>query len=259
MVDRVFRPVASASGNLSHQERVKAVAETIAQMTISGEALDGDRLVSERALAELIHCSRRQIRAALEVLERRGDVRRIPRSGTYVTERAGSLPVASSSELESVSRLMTARLGLEPVAAQVAAQEASRAELLQIYDAMKKVEQNIDRGIRADDADTNFHQAIIRASHNPYIIGMMLMIDHLIRTHYAPFRQAMLRHPTLGRKFLEQHAAIYWAIREHRPEEAAAATRAHVNYATHSVIEVVSDTDQTAAIPSPRTRAGNRR
>jgi GntR family transcriptional repressor for pyruvate dehydrogenase complex len=220
-------------------EKVSAIADAITGLTLSGEAVDGDRLVSERALAELVHCSRRQVRAALDVLERRGDVRRVPRSGTYVTERAGTLPVTSSNELESISRLMTARLGLEPVAAQVAAQEASRAELLAIYEAMKKVERNIDRGIRADDADTNFHQAIIRASHNPYIIGMMLMIDHLIRTHYAPFRQAMLRHPTLGRKFLEQHAAIYWAIREHRPEDAAAATRTHVQYASSSVVDVV--------------------
>lgn len=233
------------------------LAAAIVDLASSGAALNGDRLVSERELSELVHESRRQVRAALVHLERQGDVRRVPRSGTYVTERSGVLP-AAGGELASIYRLMAARIGLEPVAAQVAAQEANRSETLQIYEAMKKVEANIHRHLAADDADTNFHQAIIRASHNPYIIGMMLMVDHLIRSHYAPFRQQLLRDRAMGGIFLDQHYAIYQAIREHRPEDAAAATRTHVNYATESlatVAEAERPPRAEKAGPQPRMRS----
>ena len=239
---------------------VEKLAAAIVDLAASGAALNGDRLVSERQLAELVHESRRQVRTALRHLERTGDVHRVPRSGTYVTDRSGMLP-APRGELGSIYHLMAARLGLEPVAAQVAAQEAKRSEILQIYSAMKKVEENLRRHVGADDADTNFHQAIIRASHNPFLIGMMSMVDHLIRTHYAPFRQKLLRDPTMGAKFLDQHHAIYQAIRDHRPEDAASATRTHVNYATQSLAaaagsEPPSRPGGTARDHAPRTDAG---
>jgi GntR family transcriptional repressor for pyruvate dehydrogenase complex len=152
-----------------------------------------------------------------------------------------------SGELNSIYRLMAARIGLEPVAAQ----EANRRETLEIYAAMKKVEANIHRYLAADDADTNFHQAIIRASHNPYIIGMMLMVDHLIRTHYATFRHQLLHDPIMSQTFLDQHYAIYQAIREHRPEEAADATRTHVDFATVSLATAAGSEE-----PRPLRRPG---
>jgi len=56
----------------------------------SGELLPGEKLLSERAMAEFYDVSRATVQYALNALARSGYVYRVPGSGTYVREKAGS-------------------------------------------------------------------------------------------------------------------------------------------------------------------------
>ncbi len=159
----------------------------------------------------------------------------MPRSGTFVTVRKETLGQRSTKEEASNFQLMEARLGLEPVAARLASQVATRGDILRVYEAMHLVEKRVGLHVAADDADTNFHLAIVRASHNPYLIGMMMMVEHLIREHYAPFRQQMLSDARLSRAFLDQHEKIYWAIRRHDGDNAFQAAQAHILFSIESL------------------------
>lgn len=196
---------------------------------------DVDRILPERHLTEHLGVSRRKLRQAMAMLERQGLIRIVPRSGTFVTVRKERLGQRSTKEEASNFQLMEARLGLEPVAARLASQVATRGDILRTYEAMHLVEKRVGLNVAADDADTNFHLAIVRASHNPYLIGMMMMVEHLIREHYAPFRQQMLIDARLSHAFLDQHEKIYWAIRLHDGDRAFQAAQAHILFSVESL------------------------
>jgi len=201
----------------------------------SGEVIHQDRLLSERELIEVLGVSRRKLRQAVAVLERQGVVHTIPRSGTYVSLPDVLARPHGPTEEESNFQLMEVRLGLEPVAARLASRSATRGDVINIFHAMTQVEKKIHQHVAADDADTNFHLTIVKASHNPYITGMMMMVEHLIREHYAPFRRQMLRDPHLSHMFLKQHEAIYLAIRGHQSEAAAKAAEDHIVFSMETI------------------------
>lgn len=210
-------------------EDVEKLAEQLEQFIQTGHIVEDDRLLPERILTEQLGTSRCKLRHAMAILEHKGLISTVPRSGTYVTiNNSGVIGGRGTQEETSNFQLMEARLGLEPVAARLVSQAAGRSELLGIFHAMNLVKQRVDLHVSADDADTNFHLMIVKASHNPYIIGMMMMVEHLIREHYAPFRQQMLRDTRLSHAFLTQHEAIYLAIRQHDADAAAQAAYDHI-------------------------------
>ncbi len=62
------------------------VAEALTERIEQGSLAPGDRLLSERGLAEDFGVNRRTIRQALDVLTRRGQVERRRGSGTFISE-----------------------------------------------------------------------------------------------------------------------------------------------------------------------------
>lgn len=212
---------------------LEKLVRQLKELIESGLIVVDDRLLPERTLTEQLGSSRRKLREAMAVLEHQGTICTIPRSGTYVTVNA-SIGGRGNKEEASNFQLMEARLALEPVAAGLASRVANRTDLLNIFHAMNLVKKRVDLRVSADDADTNFHLSIVNASHNPYIIGMMMMVEHLIREHYAPFRQKMLRDTRLSYAFLIQHEAIYQAIRRHDDDAASKAARDHIIFSIES-------------------------
>ncbi len=143
-------------------------------------------------LTEQLGTSRRKLRHAMAILEDKSLISTVSRSGTHVTLNNSEVIEGRGTQEETPNfRMMKTRLGLERVAARMVSQVAGRSELLNIFHVMNLVKQRVDLHVSVDDADSNFHLMVVKASHNPYIIGMM-MIEHLIREHYFPFRQQML-------------------------------------------------------------------
>ncbi len=211
------------------------LADQLTRLIQEGSIVFEDRLLPERILAEQVGTSRGKLRQAMALLEHRGLIATVPRSGTYVTmSHAGVTGGRETQEETSNCQLMQARLGLEPVAAGLAATGANRSEVLQIFHAMNRVKDRVGMRVSADEADTNFHLTIVKAAHNPYLTGMMMMVEHLIREHYAPIRQRMLQDVTLSHAFLMQHTAIYTAIRRRDAALAEKAARDHIIFSIDS-------------------------
>lgn len=216
------------------EDEVTDLAQRLRDLIQSGDGVADDRLLSERTLTEQLEVSRRKLRQAMALLEHQGVIRIVPRSGTFVTMEAEPLGQRANKEEASNFQLMEARLGMEPVAARLASQVATRGDIIRIYEAMHLVEKKVGLRVAADNADTNFHLTIVHASHNPYLIGMMMMVEHLIREHYAPFRQKMLRDVRLSRAFLDQHEKIYLAVRGHDAQGAFQAAQEHIMFSIQS-------------------------
>ena len=76
-------------------------------------------------------------------------------------------------------------------------------------------------------ADEDFHAAVAAASHNPFLVSAVRDARRLQRQS-----STIGIHGTVGgdtEEAVEEHEAIYRAIRDGRPEEAAEAAAAHLD------------------------------
>ncbi|MEW5421705.1 FadR/GntR family transcriptional regulator [Amorphus sp. 3PC139-8] len=181
----------------------------------------GDRIPSERDLAQLFDVKRHQIRKALEILREAGDLapppqRRAPRALPRISEELVSL----TNPLEVIEL----RVLLEPGLARFASMRASPAEIAQILEKS----QTPDPAAYGE-TDLAFHLAIATASRNS-----------LASELYQVLRQvgvdARLRVPSDGqpkcpKRIAErdaEHNRIAEAIASRDPDAAEQAMRDHL-------------------------------
>ena len=160
--------------------------EQIAEKVKLGELAVGDRLPSERALAEQMEISRPTLREAVRVLVDSGliDVRRGAGGGRVVaTEIVPPELVARRKDMRihEVAQVLEARRVLEPQVAQLAAMRAGPED----FDAMQRTiedqhalvaEGSVSRGGREDRflaLDVRFHLALARSTGNGVLVGLV--------------------------------------------------------------------------------------
>ncbi len=169
------------------EEAVEQIAEKIKM----GELRVGDRLPSERALAEQMHISRPTLREAVKVLQDSGliEVRRGSGGGMFVAaEYVPPELVAQRREMRigEVGHVLEARRLLEPRVAQRAAARATEDDyraLEQTIAAQRRVLEAGDllEGGREDrflQLDVQFHVGMARATGNQMIVTL---VRHLYR------------------------------------------------------------------------------
>jgi GntR family galactonate operon transcriptional repressor len=158
----------------------------LARMIASGAVLPGQSLPPEAELSQKFGVSRTVVREAIKGLEAKYLVRSRPRVGTVVLPRedwalldaevlgwmADYLDVTQFAD-----SVLEARRAIEPAAAELACARASLADLAEVekaLDAMATAGGDPEVFTRADLA---FHEALLRASHNP----VFLQFIHSIR------------------------------------------------------------------------------
>ncbi|PSR24471.1 MAG: hypothetical protein C7B46_21040, partial [Sulfobacillus benefaciens] len=94
-------------------EDVEKLVGQLEQFIQTGHIVEDDRLLPERILTEQLGTSRRKLRHAMAILEHKGLISTVPRSGTYVTvNNSGVVGGRGNQEETSNFQLMEARLGL---------------------------------------------------------------------------------------------------------------------------------------------------
>jgi GntR family transcriptional repressor for pyruvate dehydrogenase complex len=204
----------------------------IRAMIQSGELPPGARLPPEHQLAAQLGISRSGIREAVKVLAsaRVLDVRR--GDGTYVTSLAPALlleGVGFAVELlqgETLLEVMEVRRLLEPAATGVAAQRISERELDELGDLLQTM-----RGVAADaeklmHCDMTFHRAVIMATGNETLTSLLDGLSgRTVRTRI--WRGLVLG--DVAQKTIDEHEAIYLALKAGNQSLAQAAALIHVN------------------------------
>src|SRR5271167_5235437 len=125
----------------------------------------GDKLPSERELAELLQVSRSSIRDAIRGLELMGLVEPRQGAGTIVRERSAESTVnafanALRRRQELVSELLDFRKMLEPPLAARAATHASPDEISEMEEILQRQEEKQGQGDAAVAADAEFHYSV---------------------------------------------------------------------------------------------------
>jgi GntR family transcriptional regulator, transcriptional repressor for pyruvate dehydrogenase complex len=156
------------------------VARRLARTIREGRCSPGERLPSERRLSAEMGVSRPVLREALEALAGQGLVETRPRSGTYVVDVADQLPggelVAWFRENRKMVRdFFHARLVLEPEAAALASQRATREGLAGLRAILRRADElaNEDQLAAFIGLDIDFHRAIAELSDNGFVLEML--------------------------------------------------------------------------------------
>ena len=140
------------------------------ELIFSEWANPGDRLPSERALADHFRVSRPLLRETLRALEGRGLIRIEAGRGTFIEDLTQVDPtrILSAARQGSITpaHLIQARLMIECSAAAQAAQFRSIEDLDALKLSLYEMHNSKDAEVHAN-ADMDFHLRIVTASQNP--------------------------------------------------------------------------------------------
>ena len=214
-----------------------AVTRQVEKLILRGILRPGERLPSERELAEKLGVSRPSLREAVAELQAKGLLASRAGSGIYVADVLGSAFSPALIRLfadhhEAVFDYIAFRRDMEALCAERAVRLASDTDLAVINAIFTKMEAahhgtDSEREARLD---AEFHMAIIEASHNVVMLHMMRSIFQLLREGVFYNRQAMFRQNTTRAMLLEQHRAINSALQARDAGQARAAVEAHLGY-----------------------------
>lgn len=213
----------------------EVVAERILEFIAEARLVPGDRMPTENDLAQQLDTSRAVVREAVKILSALGRVRAHKGRGLFVADDEGMLITSRWGgffrpvDLDHVLMLFEFRRVQEMAASSLAATRATPAELRTIELAMQECRHGFVHG-QVDvfnQADDDFHTAVAAASHNTFLVSAVRDARRLQRQS-----SAIGIHDTLGegtQSAVEEHEAIYRAIRDGEPEAAAEATSVHLD------------------------------
>jgi GntR family transcriptional regulator, transcriptional repressor for pyruvate dehydrogenase complex len=189
----------------------------------------GDKLPSERELAETLRVSRGSIRDAIRGLELMGMVEPRQGTGTIVKEISAESVVnpfatALKRRKELVGELIDFRKMLEPPLAARAATHASADEIAEMEQILERQEAKQNQGDAAVDEDTEFHYSVALASDNSVVLKVIDILMEQLRDTRARSLQVEGR----PQKSLGGHRRILAAIKRRDSEAAQAAMRRHL-------------------------------
>jgi len=189
----------------------------------------GDKLPSERELAEMLSVSRSSIRDAIRSLELMGLVEPRQGAGTIVREISAETLVNPLSSLlvrqqQQVSELLDFRKMLEPPLAARAAAHASAEEIAEMEEILRRQDEKVSHGDLAIEEDSDFHYNVAMASGNSVVLKVLDILMDLLRET----RERSLQVEGRQQKSQAGHRRILAAIKRHDAEAAKAAMRRHI-------------------------------
>ena len=198
----------------------------------------GDKLPSERELAEMLQVSRSSIRDAIRSLELVGLVEPRQGAGTIVREVSAEKLVSPFADAlkrrqELVSELLDFRKMLEPPLAARAATHASPEDVSEMEEILRRQEAKQGQGEAAIAEDAEFHYNVALASGNSVVLKVLDILMDLLRET----RERSLQVEGRPQKSLAGHRRILAAIKRHDGEGAKAAMRRHIE----DIEEIVLD------------------
>ena len=231
----------------------------------------GERLPTERALAQQFRVSRGSVREAIRILELFGlvTVKRGRSGGVVTTPHCTEIARDSFASLQPLGRhgfqhSLEFRRIVEPKVAELAARRATEDHLNTLHKSIRMLEEHPDSADVFVESNRLFHQTLALASGNPYVQGFLPeFFATEVMAHAAGTAGPVQR--SLARFF---HGKITDAVARHDVKEAAVWMEAHLSQLesdflrSAEVVGVDGETSRPARgrrTRPTRTRAGRRR
>jgi GntR family transcriptional repressor for pyruvate dehydrogenase complex len=213
------------------------VFNQIRQLIKEGRLRARDQLPSERELAETFKVSRTSVREALRALEIQGLIVSRTGTGNFVAD----LPVESLigplarmliDEKKALADMFEMRKLIEPHIAALAAERASRNDIVQLKRIVAKQAEAVSRGETGVEADAELHFFISRTTRNQalqkLVSGLMEMLSRS--------REESLQTDKRRGSSIEAHRRIVAAIEKHDRSKARSEMLRHIEQVEESVL-----------------------
>ena len=212
------------------------VAGDLSAKIAEGQYAVGQRLPSERDLAQAYGVSRPTIREAIIALELDGLVEVRTGSGVYVMARLPRGGQAGETDVGPFE-LLEARRAIEGEACALAAALISDAELDQLDRLVSEMqEENARDVVMSEDADRRFHMLIAECTQNSAMVAAVQMLwDARARSPQTQLL-SLKAHAAGVTPRIDEHAAILAALRTRSPEAARDAMRSHLSRVLDSLL-----------------------
>lgn len=214
-----------------HSSKVyEQITEQIEQLILSGKLRSGDRLPTERELAEQFQASRTAVREAMKTLAQKGLVDMRPGRGTIVIDGTSQAMRHSLGLMMRVGQaggsanLVEVREILEPEIAALAAARATEEHVAALQEAVEIMDASLDDANTFIDADNDFHRALAKATQNALILSFVDSIVDLLSEQ----RKNIFSVSGGSSRGQMHHKLLLAAVQSHDPEAARVAMRAHL-------------------------------
>lgn len=210
------------------------VFEQLKELIFRGKLKPGGKLLPEREMALSMGVSRTTVRNALSRLVTMGLVEHKQGKGTFIRipnpGENNPFAIAMNNQKPSIFDLLEVRMGLECVAAALAAQRADADDIRAIQQSIAKMKTKVEAGHLGTRADSSFHMAIAYATKNPLHIQVMKnFYDYLIHGITEGLK-SLYEDPANIQRIFGQHARIMNAIINRDPESAHEAMQQHIDF-----------------------------
>ncbi len=213
--------------------------EQIKDMIVEGTFKKGDKLPSEREMAESLQISRTSIREAL-IESRQGDGNFVKSSfENNLLKPLSTIFLLKESNPDEILELrqIIERGSVVLAAERITDEELEEMELL--------VENSLKSNLKDKlvDIDIDFHYKIAQASKNFLILSILNAISFLIQAFIKDIRKNVITKKENTDMLIKQHRDILSALKDHDPIAAEKAMLSHLQYVNSQMkkeIEIIT-------------------
>ena len=218
------------------------VYEQLRDMIYRGEIRAGEKLMSERGMAQALNVGRPTVREAIQKLTEQGLIESRRGVGTFVVSedtRKDNKPLLQllNGQDFTIVDLLEVRLVLESNSAALAAKRATDQDIRIIEQSLNRLLDTRYSSERDLDDELSFHMNIAYATKN-------IVQVHLMKSFYDVLYYGMnLAFPTLikdeqlDEMTFDQHTTIFKAIENRNPELASEIMEKHIRVLLEMCIE----------------------
>jgi DNA-binding FadR family transcriptional regulator len=226
----------------AYVDNSNSALERLRELLRSGAFKDGERLPTERALAERFGISRRSVRRALDVLVDEGVIWRRQGSGNFVGTPAegGSEAIGALVAGTDPMQVMEARLRIEPQLAQLAALRTRSEDVKVMYGLLDRIADCTDADGR-ELWDGALHRRIAQSAGNGILLALFDLMNRVRQdASWQTIREQARQRGRTKPVTYDQHLAIIDAIAARDPIGAAEAMRRHLLTLQESLVRATS-------------------
>ena len=219
------------------QRLYERIALRLAAEIDSGTYPVGQRLPSERLLAQSFGVSRATVREALIALELDGLVDVRTGHGVVVLSRTPNEGVAKECDIGPFE-LLEARRAIESEACAMAAARVTDVQLIELSALIEEMRSENEHDVqRSENADRRFHELIAAATENSAMMATVQLLWDA-RTRSPQNRSMSAKVQALGIKpRIEEHVLILRALEKRDPALARDAMREHLTRVLDATFE----------------------
>lgn len=216
---------------------------------LQGRSLQpGDRLPSERDLAEKLGVGRNAVREALATLVTLRVVESRPNSGIYLRRLSTDssfetlvllAEIGETPSADDIVESMEVRSSLELLGVRLACERRTDDDLARLQAVLAQTAERLAEGGNIAELDTEFHLALIGASHNRVLVRMLNSFYLLT----AARRRAWFANPEQGRSAAQDHRELVAAVRDRDAAAACGLIERHMERARVYWREILGSTE----------------